>query len=441
MKKRIILLVLMLMIALAGCTQKEQLLEEKEESKEEETDKEEEKKEEEQQEPEYNVDLSKELSSFQFALNGEIYQLPIKLEDMKRAGWVYDGDDTKTIEPESFLESETLKKEGDVMTVDIVNLETEVQPIFRCYAGGLFLEYKKGDSIKAELPGDIFLGQSVLDDVLKAYGNPTDQYEEDDKAFLTYEFGIYKKAEFTFDTHEEILQKVDWENYREPETEEKISDEVPKAVADYQAPEALSEDIRDVTVEYAGALYRMPAPVSEFLKNGWSVKTEGSDVSVKAKKHGYITLEREGQSLYAVVMNYHEKAARIENCFVTSVHGDFENIKVPIRIYKGITLGMSKDALDILMDGTEFEQEEKDAFQRYVYYLDEEKRDSIEILVDVSLGLVREISVSYNPDSMLEGEVQEEAGENHEDAAKPDEPSAEASALNMQDELPVDDIQ
>ena len=71
-----------------------------------------------------------------------------------------------------------------------------------------------------QLPGKITVGESTLDDVLDAYGDPDDQYEEKDWVYVTYEYGIYKKADLVFDIEDEVLEKAVLKNYRDSEPEE-----------------------------------------------------------------------------------------------------------------------------------------------------------------------------------------------------------------------------
>ena len=56
--------------------------------------------------PEYDVDLSKNLNSFQLAIWGDTYEIPESYADFTALGWVYSGDDAKEIQPESFSEGE-----------------------------------------------------------------------------------------------------------------------------------------------------------------------------------------------------------------------------------------------------------------------------------------------------------------------------------------------
>ena len=72
-------------------------------------------------------------------------------------------------------------------------------------------------------------------------------------------------------------------------------------------------------------------------KTDGKCQRDGSDSIVKRGRHGYVTLERDGQMLYAVVNNYADMAVPLENSFVISVHGDFDVTKVSVEIYRGIT--------------------------------------------------------------------------------------------------------
>ena len=163
-------------------------------------------------------------------------------------------------------------------------------------------------------------------------------------------------------------------------------------------------------MQFDGDFYQLPAPVSEFIKNGWKIDEEGSDTSVKAGRHGYVTLEKDGQTLYGVVNNYSKSAVPIKNSFLTNLHGDFDVTKVPIQIYRGITLGMNEESM-------------KEALSDL--YADEEKRDYVRIFVDKNLKLVREIELSNSPEGLEEKMLSEE-----------DEKSVEASAMSGSDTLP-----
>ncbi|MGN0399243.1 MAG: hypothetical protein ACI4EO_03860 [Blautia sp.] len=430
MKKNVLLLSFIMAVSLCACSQTGNLTDTEAETEEEpvQIPEEEPEKEQEETEEEYDTDLSEKLSDFQFSINETVYQLPSSLKEWESEGWEYKrAVSEETLDSESFLEGEILEREEGSLTVDVVNLEGEKKPLKECYVGGVTLENTKDDKRVYQIPGNLILGKSTLDQAVDVYGSPTDQYEEKDSIYLTYEFGIYKQADLVFDMEEEILRKADLKNYREPEGEEEVSKEKPDSVKNYKAPGAFSEDITDFIVRYGGDFYKIPAPVSQFTGNGWKINGEGSDSSVKAGRHGYVTLERDGQTLYAVVNNYEDQRITVENSFVTNVHGDFDVTKVSVEIYRGITLGMGEDTMKALLGDNEYKTEKTEEGTSYYIYTDKQQQNYTRIFIDKNLKLVREIELSNSPED-IETDGESVAGKDGE--------SVKASVMSGSDTLP-----
>ena len=66
---------------------------------------------------------------------------------------------------------------------------------------------------------------------------------------------------------------------------------------------------------------------------------------------GMLLWNREGTVLYAVVKNYSNQTVPAKHAFVTKISGDFDVVKVPITIGKGITRGMTEENMKLLLDG------------------------------------------------------------------------------------------
>lgn len=347
---------------------------------------------------EYTPEISEKLSDFQFAVENEVYQLPLSVESWEEAGWSAAEDiEDIILQPDTFLNDKVFLKGKESLKVQLVNLESEEKLALESQIGGVILELGKGQEKKYTLPGGLKLGEAVLEDVERAYGTPADSYEEKDTIYLTYEYGTYKKAELRFGTEKGILYYAKLENFRQPTNEEEVSKEVPDIVKEYQAPEKCTEDFSNYSVNYDGSFYYIPAPVQAFLDNGWKIDEDGSDQAVKAGKYGYVTLTKKGQTLYAVVNNYADKTVLAENSFVIGVSGDFDVLKIPITIAKGITLGMSEEALKKCLEGEDFEVEELEDGKSYYLYSDKIKKNFTRIYVDKSLSLIREIEISNSP--------------------------------------------
>lgn len=409
MKKKWLFAAAALLLTLAGCGKtEEQVAQESEEvvplPPEEQEETEEEIK-------EYSVELSKKLFDFEFAINGEKEKIPSTVQEWLEKGWEYgSAEEEKVLETESYIEGRSLKRDEIEIQADVVNLEGEEKKEKDCYIGGVILEYDQ-DGLVFQLPCDITLGRSNLDQILEAYGTPTDEYSEKEDLYVTYEFGTYKKAEFVFDAEQERLYRAVLINYRAPVSEEEeISKEEPEEVGEYQTPETLTDNPAEYVISFDYALYEIPAPVSEFEKNGWKIQEEGSDAYVKAGRHGYVTLEKGDVVFYAVVKNYGDKTVPVKYTFVTTVSGDFDVVKVPISIGREITLGMSEEQMKILLGGSTYEVEEEELGSSYSFYSDETKKNYIRILVDKDLKLIREMEVSNCPEKLSKEISDEEAG-------------------------------
>ena len=165
--------------------------------------------------PEYDVDLSKNLNSFQLAIWGDTYEIPESYADFTALGWVYSGDDTKEIQPESFSEGESFEKDGNQITVDIANPDTTAKPVAECLIGGIHIDTStaEGQNIYVGLPNGVTLQQSLMEDVESIYGAPKDRYEADTSVKLTYEYGLYQTITLGFDNETGILYSLDMQNF------------------------------------------------------------------------------------------------------------------------------------------------------------------------------------------------------------------------------------
>lgn len=355
--------------------------------------------------PSYQAELEDRLSSFQLAIWGEIYKLPMTYEEFTAQGWVYGGDETVPVGAESYLNAEKFEQEGNVLYVDLMNPETDSRPVSQCYVAGLHMDAAtaEGQGIYVNLPGDIVYQKSTEEDVTAAYGSPIDRYEQGKSILLTYEYGMNRVVKLGFDEENSVLMQIDLQNFRNPQGEEgleNVSDAVPAVVEAYIPPESDGIRLDEFIVRYDGELYRLPAPVSSFEGHGWTVNKEESDEAVRDGKYGYATLEKDGQKLYAVVHNYGAEPTTIRNCFVTTLYGDLDTTKVRTAIAGGITLGTSEEEFLSLVGDQKYEKTEDtdNGYDIYTFYISDTKLDYTQVTVDCTLGLVRQIKVVHNQD-------------------------------------------
>lgn len=372
--------------------------------------------------PVYDVSLPDDMSDFTVAIWGEVYAFPMTYEAFTAKGWEYQGDETDKIGAESYLETEVFANDGNEIEVDLMNTDTQEQTIAACLVAGIHVDAAtdKGKEIFINLPGGIIFQSSSAEEVTKAYGTPVDRYEEGNLVQLTYEYGHNKTVKFGFDKEKDILVELDLQNFHLQSDDEllaDVKDAVTPEVLAYKKPGAEEGNLTSAVVTYGGDLYSVPAPVSEFQKNGWTVNDKESDRAVREGKYGYVTLTRDGQKLYSMVKNFGSEPATIKSCFVTNVYGDMDTTKVPVSVAGGITLGMQeKDFLERSKgDKPEKTNDEEKKMDVYSFYFDTGKINGIMVYIDRDLKIVRQIQVVndvFNPApesdaaAETEGEVQ-----------------------------------
>ncbi|MBE5962052.1 MAG: hypothetical protein E7256_11855 [Lachnospiraceae bacterium] len=353
--------------------------------------------------PQADASLSDDLYQFQVAINGDVYTLPMTFEKFVSYGWEYQGDGTQTLSPGYYLAAEVFEKDGLQIYADIINMGMNVEAMSDCIIAGLNMDKFMVDDndVTITFAKGIEYGVSTIEDIKNAYGTPTDTYEGELYTKLTYELDSYQQVEFCVDAETKTLNEFEIENFTETEetasTSSEVSDEVPEIVSKYVVPTALGDDFGRCIVEYAGNLYQLPAPVSEFEKNGWTVIKDESDSVVKAKDFGWVTMMKDNQKLSVIANNYAENATNIHNCFVTSVEGDDNGTDLPITIQKNITRGMTQADLEKALTGTEYEKEDSTSFEYYTFSCGSGVLDKVEIVVRKDDKIVQKITVSNSP--------------------------------------------
>ena len=235
-------------------------------------------------ETESTSELSDDIYSFQIKINSDIYSFPMSFDDLISMGWECIDDDSAELAPNNYSPTERFKL-GDLEAyVTMVNLGINTEPISDCTVAGISIDsFQMADvtDVVIGLPGGIQYGVSTLDDITAAYGTPSDTYEGDLYTKVSYEKDYYQDIELYVDSETGFLNEISLENMSAEEdagsdAAADLSDEPTSEVLAYQAPSELGDDFTSFIVEYAGDLYQLPAPLSEFVKNGWTIDTSQS---------------------------------------------------------------------------------------------------------------------------------------------------------------------
>ena len=312
---------------------------------------------------------------FEFKVNiGKIaYRIPMAYSAMTSRGWLYEGDETVTLKPNQYTSEEFMERDDVILYVSFLNTGINTQGIGNSFIGQIIFDKLNliGCETEIRFPGNIIYGQSTKEDVIAAYGEPTDIEELEGKEILTYKKGEYEWISFTIDLTANIISDVDMRNFVTPDNFDggEITEEIPQEVLDYEAPDNIGTDLSKPYVNILGDLYEIPAPVSAFLDKGWSIVDDNSHQAVVAKGKGMVTLEKNGIRITSDVINYADNAVYIENCFVTTVYVDLEeNQKGMMSIPQGICVNMPLAELESLLETVTYTTTMDKLYNRYTFY-------------------------------------------------------------------------
>lgn len=124
-------------------------------------------------------ELSDNLYDFQIAMDGQVYKFPMWFDDFEALGWEYLGDRTEVLYANEYLYAEPWQKDGVTIYTSIANLSLNAIAPEEGQICGLDLDgyQMRNCDWKIELSKGITFGESAREDILKAYGEPTDEYD------------------------------------------------------------------------------------------------------------------------------------------------------------------------------------------------------------------------------------------------------------------------
>ena len=142
-------------------------------------------------------ELSDDIYSFQVSVDGTVYQFPMWAKDFAALGWTYDGDDSQTLTSNQYTVAETWVKGDLEVYTSLINLSMNEVTYKDAAVGGItFDEYDlKDTNVQIVLPKGIQFGVSTRDDIIAAYGEPTDEYDGSMYYNMTYEYDYYQEID------------------------------------------------------------------------------------------------------------------------------------------------------------------------------------------------------------------------------------------------------
>ena len=264
-------------------------------------------------------ELSDNLYDFQIAMDGQVYKFPMWFDDFEALGWEYLGDRTEVLYANEYLYAEPWQKDGVTIYTSIANLSLNAIAPEEGQICGLDLDgyQMRNCDWKIELSKGITFGESAREDILKAYGEPTDEYDGELYYKMSYETDYYSEVTLYVYKDSGVMEKLELMNMIELEgLDNSVSEEVPELISEYKSPTQLGDDYYSNILEYDGALYQFPCPIQEFTDNGFEIQEENSDMVIGAGDTGRAELMKDKQRIRVSVKNFAPYATVLENCFI-----------------------------------------------------------------------------------------------------------------------------
>lgn len=280
------------------------------------------------------IEMSDDLFDYTINIEGTVFRIPFKYQDITAAGWTISSSgisDTTKIAGSDY-EAVKLSQNGKSLWVEIYNASGNARQIKDCMIGGVECEGDDGTEVTLAKGITVF---STVDEVLEAFGVPTSRddyndytqliYQQDDTGYNQVKFYLYK------DEEDWKLNSLNVRNFLATEDDEtQTNTQKPEYLDAYQVPAALEDSITNAVVKIGGDLYQIPAPVSAFLDNGWTMKSQPGAVVSGSKDS--IAVERDGATLNLSILNFSDYQTIPENCAV---------YKVSVRLDDGVDMEMS----------------------------------------------------------------------------------------------------
>ncbi len=308
---------------------------------------------------------------YQLTIDGDVYTFPMMYEDFTAYGWVLD-DEEDTLDPYTYSIYYFTKEEVQC-SVYILNLGINTVSIEDCIVVGITIDnyYWEDADSTVELPCGIVKDVSTLDDIVAAYGTPTDTYEGELYTEYTYQEDYNEEVELTVYKESGVLEEITIEKFVEPDgfDEGEVSSEEPQSVMAYVKPDALSDDLTEYEIELDGSVYSLPVPVNTLLEDGWELVADDSDSVVAAHYYGWVYLRKDNQTFSTTVTNEEDYATIPEYCWIEDLSVGVYTLDMEGALPGNIQIGMNEeDFLAVLNDaGMEYEYTESGDYHYYTY--------------------------------------------------------------------------
>jgi len=298
------------------------------------------------------ADLSDDLYSFSFSLNGEIFTLPFEFSELAERGWTGRNIDTETLNPNQFTSSSRINNGNQAMMISFINFTPNVLAFEDSTVGRIMFDERDARSgAELILPGGITIGSS-MEDIIAAYGEPGDRRESSLQYTLTYQLRIYQDIVLRVNRESGLLTEIRVTNFIDrpqtadaPATTATADLNLPASVLAYQAPTALGDDWQSFIVMLDGDLFQLPAPIDAFIANGWEFVDDPNEMIPAMTTDVRVRLRKGNQVMRVHARNYENTEQPLAHAFIIRVEFSHHFAVLPIELPGGINENSTLDEI------------------------------------------------------------------------------------------------
>lgn len=304
------------------------------------------------------VEMSDELYDFTIKIDGIVYTVPSKLSDFLNSGWdyAYDNPEENSVNGED-SEFDKFENKNGLLGFSVINLSGNTKKFKDCKIGGLDYSFSEWNNCSIELAKGLVLDKTktTSQDVIDKWGKPTENRTSEYGKMLDYIKDDNVMYHFSFDENDKLIT-FEAKNWVADANDITTNAERPAYLDNYKVPTSLTNNFLSYTFKLDGAFYTFPAPVSEFVKNGWKITEKVESVAAKQGISNGITIEKNGNKLTCGIRNYSDSQVSAEDTMITRMYITSYYDDVGLELSGGIKLGMSETDFKKIINVNDFDR-------------------------------------------------------------------------------------
>ena len=279
-------------------------------------------------------------------VNGITVNVPCTVDTLTQAGFEFTGKPVMTASGDTRYM--TMRGPSGYIDITLKNFSTDSLPSDKCVVTGISSDNAKCAGIKTgtgKIPDGfdtVYESRSLIRYIYKLgeTSEPPDFKSSDLGRNGMYINSAHDYVVIEVNKSSGMVQRIGINSENGCETTVTLPQ---RFEAEYDAPKRLGYNTYSFVFEMSGALYRLPMPLKELVRNGWTV--EDSAKAVPSYGSAEIIAEKNGAKITAELVNYSENAADMSDCIVCGLYIDYTVPAPKIILSGGLDLKKASESV------------------------------------------------------------------------------------------------